>query len=209
MNIKIHTLMVLLFTFYFIPVKSISLEMQHNLYITIIRNDHNKLKKLIKEIKEKDPEIPIDDIMVFKSPLFHLIIEKKFVEGFITFLKSGTDINKRDNAGETPLMPAIKVALNYGDNETFFLERLLQVGADVNIPTNKGQTPLMRAVYFGDENIIKMLLEYGADIDAKDKYNKDVYFFLKKRNLTHHKDKDIDAILEILEEYKKTNTFKQ
>jgi ankyrin repeat protein len=41
-------------------------------------------------------------------------------------------------------------------------------GADPNVQGNQKQTPLHSAAYFGNLGIVQKLIEYGADIDARD-----------------------------------------
>lgn len=49
----------------------------------------------------------------------------------------------------------------------FFIKRLIRYGADVNASNNSGLTPLICAVKNNDLNIVKLLVESGANINAK------------------------------------------
>jgi uncharacterized protein len=96
-------------------------------------------------------------------------------------LEHGADVNWADPvSGETPL----HAALCKTDRVVYdrVLKVLLSAGANPNARTNngaetqgfmrdcrtKGETPLHRAAAFGEEETIKLLLDAGAQIDAKD-----------------------------------------
>jgi ankyrin repeat protein/mono/diheme cytochrome c family protein len=76
-----------------------------------------------------------------------------------SLLKSGADVQARDELGNTPLLAA---ALN-ADAAVF--ELLLQAGADLNTTNQAGATPLMRAATFEDK--ARRLVEKGADIKPR------------------------------------------
>ena len=75
-------------------------------------------------------------------------------------LEAGTDVNAKNNLGDTPLMWAAR----YGRTETIKL--LLEKGADVNRENRHGNTALLFAAYEGSTEMVKLLLEAGADVNA-------------------------------------------
>lgn len=91
-------------------------------------------------------------------------------------INKGADVNFRiKETGETPLHNTLsKAGRPY---YIFTLRLLLEKGAEVNVRTipgketgafmrdvrTKGETPLHRAAAYADENMIRLLLEYGAD----------------------------------------------
>jgi ankyrin repeat protein len=96
-------------------------------------------------------------------------------------LEQGADVNRAaHDTGET----ALHNALSKTDRLVYdrVVKVLLANGADPNTKTNpgietgafmrdcrtKGETPLHRAAAFGDEETIKLLLDAGAVVDAKD-----------------------------------------
>ena len=96
-------------------------------------------------------------------------------------IERGADVNRpTDDTGETPLHSALCKAKSLPYN--LVLNVLMQHGANPNCKTKddvetggfmrdcrtKGETPLHRAAAFGDEEVIQMLLDAGAVIDAKD-----------------------------------------
>jgi ankyrin repeat protein len=96
-------------------------------------------------------------------------------------LEQGADANSTStDTGETPLHNTICTTDRTAHNRV--MRVLLAHGADPNRATKPGvetggfmrdvrtcgETPLHRAAAFGDEEAIRMLLEAGAKIDAKD-----------------------------------------
>jgi palmitoyltransferase len=96
-------------------------------------------------------------------------------------LEQGADANYTDHeTGETPLHAALCTTERVAHNRV--MRVLLAHGADPNRTTKPdvetggfmrdvrtcGETPLHRAAAFGDAEAIKMLLDAGAKIDAKD-----------------------------------------
>ena len=85
---------------------------------------------------------------------------KRFVE---LSLEHGADVNYRDKSGITPLFWACQYDISVEDIEVVKL--LLEHGADPNITARKfgDETPLFVASFEKfNEDIIKLLLEYGA-----------------------------------------------
>ena len=51
------------------------------------------------------------------------------------------------------------------------VQQLIADGANVNAVTGAGRTPLMSATTYGHINIVRFLIEHGADINIKDTHN--------------------------------------
>ena len=68
----------------------------------------------------------------------------------------------------------------YGDLSTvkYLIEKK---GANINCTDVNGYTPLMHAVIGGQLQIIKYLIEAGADIDIKNTYGKTVLDIMKEK----------------------------
>ncbi|MGN7808766.1 ankyrin repeat domain-containing protein [Flavobacterium sp. 22076] len=79
------------------------------------------------------------------------------------FLSKGTDANKADKEGNTPLMAAASA------RETAVLEILLPVAKNINAQNLKGESALTNAVRYGTPEAVNVLLSKGADVNVKDK----------------------------------------
>jgi ankyrin repeat protein len=73
------------------------------------------------------------------------------------FEQRNLDTNtQQGDFGRTPLLRAIY------NKDIDTVQKLLEHGADVNLCSYNGTSPLYEATKYGDLNIIKLLLEYGA-----------------------------------------------
>ena len=96
-------------------------------------------------------------------------------------LENGADVNySMPDTGETPLHSAIcshrpssnlvvKVLLSHGANPNAVTRDGVETGGFMRDCRTKRETPLHRAAAFGDEEMIQMLLNAGAKIDARDR----------------------------------------
>lgn len=76
-------------------------------------------------------------------------------------LNNGADPNIQDKDGTTALMFAAKYANIYSTKNT--IQILLNNGADTNIQDKNGTTALMFAIFSNNYDVVKLLLEKGAD----------------------------------------------
>jgi ankyrin repeat protein len=85
-------------------------------------------------------------------------------------IEEGADVNCRDVDGRTALVEALT-----SENEIppEIVDSLIRRGADVNIRLPGGLTPLMIAVS-GDPRVVRLLVEAGADVRARDDQGADV-----------------------------------
>jgi ankyrin repeat protein len=74
-------------------------------------------------------------------------------------LEKGAKVNARDKSGNTALLLAAR------HRPRSVVEALLAHGAEINARNKKGETALSRAAE-GNNDVLKLLLERGADIDA-------------------------------------------
>lgn len=124
------------------------------------------LGKVISFVESQSAKLaPVDDYYVFK---------KKTVQALLTHLwriKSGGNINAKDDEGQTALAYAIK--LNYGEIVT----SLLDGGAGINVKNRYGFTALMLAAKEGHREIAGLLLDCDADIQARSNEDWSVLMF--------------------------------
>jgi ankyrin repeat protein len=96
-------------------------------------------------------------------------------------IEQGADVNKTlTDSGETPLHAALcnterlthdlvlKVLLGHGANPNCVTKPGVETSAFMRDCRTKGETPLHRAAAFGNEETIQMLLDAGANIEARD-----------------------------------------
>lgn len=66
--------------------------------------------------------------------------------------------------GSTPLVDAVK------REDEHMVKMLLELGADPNFTDKEKNIPLHHAHFEGNEGIIKLLIEFGSDLSAKNIY---------------------------------------
>ena len=96
-------------------------------------------------------------------------------------IERGADVNQcHKDTGESPLHATLctskrlrrnlvmRVLLAHGANPNSFTKPNVETGGFMRDCRTKGETPLHRAAAFGDEEAIQLLLDGGAQLDAKD-----------------------------------------
>ncbi len=78
----------------------------------------------------------------------------------LAYVAQGVPVDLTDAAGNTLLM----LAAYHGHAET--TGALAGSGADVDRLNDRGQSPLAGAVFKGEDAVVRVLLEHGADPDA-------------------------------------------
>lgn len=94
----------------------------------------------------------------------------------------GADVNIKNGAGRTPLDCAMR------NRDIWIMRLLLDHGAKVNASSAEG-TPLHQASYYGYTDGMKLLLDYDANVNARDRHNK----------MPLHCTRDIDAMKLLLD----------
>ena len=113
----------------------------------------------------------------------HMAVLQGNIDAVRQHIKAGTDLNKKDQFGSTPLM----IAATFGKTE--IAKALIEAGAYMNIGNNEKSTPLHIAALFCRPEIIQALLDKGANryirnisgstafdiVAAPFEYDKDLY----------------------------------
>jgi ankyrin repeat protein len=88
-------------------------------------------------------------------------------------VKQKADPNAADRGGWTPLLWAASRSAFVRHRNVKLAAALLDAGADVDARDEDGMTPLMWAANRGADRLVKLLLDRGADVNAKttQKYN--------------------------------------
>lgn len=112
-----------------------------------------------------------------RTALMHAV-DRGDVEVVETLLQAGADASVVNKEGATALMYALQAPSPYNPQETAKLTKrrieaarlLLLRGklGDVNAPDDNGETLLMRAVNLGETELVKALLDRGADANRSD-----------------------------------------
>ena len=99
------------------------------------------------------------------------------METLMLLIESGADIFDFDDEG----VSVFDMAVTYDNKE--MVRYLIEQGKDVNETTRKSRfTALMAAACYGREEIAKILLEHGADQEAKDSKGFTAVDFARKMN---------------------------
>jgi ankyrin repeat protein len=158
--------------------------------IKAMENDDSEVRNsLLEALLQKKPELDVFNYK-FESPLT-LAVRKNDKKAVETLLKAGADIdafqvwapihfaanfadpemidllcryNVNINAlAAGALFPATEIAIRYSGKKIPILKALIKNGIDLSLQDVQGDTALHVAAEVGDEEIIKLLLESGAD----------------------------------------------
>jgi ankyrin repeat protein len=134
------------------------------------KGDTNTLSKYLDSGGEVNTLIEYDRSEVLKVPLLDVALLYGQRESVAFLLKKGANPNQLDAAGYSPLAWAIgrgAKGYNYG-TQVQLLEMLLKAGAMPNLkPTSPdGWPPLAKAAELGETEMVQLLLNAGADVNA-------------------------------------------
>ncbi len=114
---------------------------------------------------------------IFNNTLLKMSLVNEQIKPFKCLVENGANLELFDNNTGTSVLIE---ACNCRWKSSEYAEILIQHGANVNFievgPRKKGnsvrETPLMAATSSGKINLVKMLVEKGADINYKNEYNR-------------------------------------
>jgi len=129
----------------------------------VVSNDIIKTKKALKNVENINQSLDMED----DDNIFFLAIKHKVdIEILRLLVDSGLDIDYANELG----VGILDEAINCGDLE--FIKYLVEEKGLNPIVTKRksGFTPLMQAVSYGFIDIVKYLLQNGADMEQKDNF---------------------------------------
>lgn len=81
-------------------------------------------------------------------------------------VSNGADVNLRDKDGITPLNHAINAMYSWNNSDQIgIVDLLIKSGADLNAQNKEGNTPLSVAAISNSEDVTKLLLDSGTDVN--------------------------------------------
>jgi len=92
----------------------------------------------------------------------HIVTEREDPTYMRFLLQKGANPNITDKNGNSPLMSAVGKGFGEG------VDIMIRYGGSVNLANSSGETPLIRAVQIHNVDIIRKLLDAGADPDKTD-----------------------------------------
>jgi len=103
-----------------------------------------------------------------RAPL-HMAVDRGLLEVTRILIKRGVSINARDARGQTPLHPTFDdMPGTFDDTYLDVVRHLLEHGADTDAQAHtEHSTPLHVASYHGGFKVVQLLLERGANINAR------------------------------------------
>jgi len=146
-------------------------EVRSSLFDVITEGNIDKIEdsiKLVSDInfKNSDGLTPLHYVISMISEGTEEIDNKKYYEIFILLLKYGANPNMRNATSGTPF----GLACYYGLEELviFMVNKSL---VDINLKNSHGYTPIFSAILSGNFNIVKHLLDNGANLHIKNTRN--------------------------------------
>lgn len=144
-----------------------------------------------KKLLQYEADIDAED-GVGKTPLFHVLDADENLDVISFFVENGSSTTHKNKYGDTPLHRAIhlgydttKYFLDHGAHDCIntlgaykqsplhiaakmdyrITELLLKSGADANLTDRMGPSPIASAVASNQADIVRLLVEYGGDVN--------------------------------------------
>ncbi|SVC81365.1 uncharacterized protein METZ01_LOCUS334219, partial [marine metagenome] len=85
-------------------------------------------------------------------------------------IANGADVNAKNEDGYTPLLSAVGLLANHA-RSLGIVELLIAKGADLSVKTKHGETALVLATFTGQREVVELLIEKGAAINANGNFD--------------------------------------
>jgi ankyrin repeat protein len=131
----------------------------------------------IEDILTSKPDVNVRD-KEGRTALFLACFEDK-EDIAMTLLDAGADVKLQNTSGLAPLH-----AVSFRGN-CKLAKACLAKHADINQPTNEDTTPLHFAVNSQDEDIVKLLVDAGADLSREDKKGETAFYLAAKQGISN------------------------
>ncbi len=163
-----------------------------SIYRSIEEGNINKIKDYLNEDNDLDSDFQLQSIL-------HYAIDNcgnNYFETIELLINSGVDINSHQSKFlETPLHKLCARATPHIDLITMILKR----GAEVNAINSLGKTPIFYCSFNYSVGLLNLLVKYGADINARDKYENtllhDDYINCFEEHFEEHFEEFLKALL--------------
>ncbi|CAI2380253.1 unnamed protein product [Moneuplotes crassus] len=131
--------------------------------------------------------IPIDEPLTDAGMVgLHLACAQGDLDSARIFVENGADVNSSDKVGRT----ALHFASANGESPDL-IDFLISNGADPNAQSSGGDTPLIKAILFDNAEVVRSLIEGGADKTISNASGRDAISFAEAS-----KNEDIIALLD-------------
>ncbi|QDU34589.1 Ankyrin repeats (3 copies) [Poriferisphaera corsica] len=139
-------------------------------FIDACELDHDKATRMVQDY----PGIMYSTVFMSETP-FHFLVTENFINAIRFLIEQGQDINALDEFKSTAFETAVQI------DRYEISKLLLKHGADPNQPPSPtGEYPFAKAVMNKNDQIAKLLLEYGANIDLYDSWH--ILYSLDEQN---------------------------
>ncbi|BFZ23420.1 hypothetical protein BsWGS_26459 [Bradybaena similaris] len=109
----------------------------------------------------------------------------------------GADVNITDVSGNTALLHA---ADNVGDKNVEVLTTLISAGSDINFQNKAGFSPLMLAAENRKPNVVKLLINFGSDVNSVSKTARNITALSVLSNKSYLGQETLDCMAYLLDQ---------
>ncbi|GFN75725.1 ankyrin repeat domain-containing protein 1 [Plakobranchus ocellatus] len=131
------------------------------MYFAVTDNDPARLQELIRSGGDVD-QFYEDVTNISTKSLLHVCCGRGHVQCLRILIENGAKLDVRDDWGQTPLM--YSVSIQFPEAAQVLLEAEPEL---INCQDRFGKSPLHCAVSAGSEELVRLLLRFGADVNVR------------------------------------------